>query len=436
MIDGLNPFVLATFLLVALTALAATLIAIKRLRLAREKESRARLLYEVSSKMLACRDEASIARYAIDYLKNGLNRSVALFTDLDRLRESSPYFRQAKDDLTEGFFASGRELEAVALAVAHGKQSGRGMDLGGWAFGHYYPVCCGGVVYGVLGTSSKNRALNAAEREFFTLIADQTAQALRMLAVTAQRQEAVVAAETEKVRSSFLRGISHDLRTPLTNMIGASATLLENWDALPQERQIQLIEGIQSDAGWLLRMVENVLSITRIQQNNMRITKSEELLEEVAGQAVALFRRRFPHANVAVHQTDQLLFAQMDALLIGQVFHNLLDNCLRHGGQDTSITITMREVTVKERRFAEIGVSDTGPGIRPEMLPHLFEMHTQRKEDASQYHLGALPQHEDAARGIGIGLSICKTIVEAHGGWIEGRNREEGGAWFAFALPL
>ncbi|MCL2578589.1 MAG: ATP-binding protein [Oscillospiraceae bacterium] len=413
-------------LISAVAACIVGLLVRRRLLLAQAKESRARLLYQVNNQMLSSRDEAGVARYAIDYLKNELNRSAALFTDLSRLREGGPYFRQAGEDRTEEAFITPEELQAVAISGAKGEPTGAGTTICGDAVGQYLPLLCGGVIYGVAGVSAKDKPLTASEREFYQLIADQTAQALRVQAVNAQRQEAVVSAETEKARSSLLRGISHDLRTPLTNMIGASQTLLENRDSFAIQRQTQLIEGIQSDAQWLLRMVENVLSITRIQQNQMRIEKTEEALEEVVGQAAAVFRKRFPQVDINIRQADRLLFARMDALLVGQLLNNLLDNCLRHGGLGIKIVITMNEVTVRERKLAEVSVADNGPGIPQRILPHLFELRPERQSG----------QGEDTARGLGIGLSICKTIVEAHGGIIVAENLSGQGARVTFALPV
>ena len=232
----------------------------------------------------------------------------------------------------------------------------------------------------------------------------------------------MVIAETEKVHNSFLRGISHDLRTPLTSIIGASSTYLENYTELPQATRIQLVEDIQTDSQWLLSMVENILSITKIYQRNMEIKKTEEAAEEIVGEAVALFRKRYPKADITIEQSSDLLLVPMDALLVTQIINNLLDNTQRHTGNgETKVTIEMKE----NSGFAEFSVSDTGPGIDPDVLPELFEIRLARRG-----------HEEDSSRGIGIGLSLCKTIIDAYGGRIEARNLPERGAKITFTLPM
>lgn len=413
------PITLSIMLLVALATSTITARIKKQAKTARDKELRAELLYDINRKLLSSRDEATIARYALEYLKDDLHRSVALFTSFEpNTGPAAFYFRQAEGDAASDYFCRPAEQAAATRAFGRNQSMGAGTLRPGGAAGHYRPVATQGEVYGVLGIACENGPVPEARLPFLELITEQTAQALRVQALATKQQETVVMAETEKARNSFLRGISHDLRTPLTGIIGASSTLLENPDELPQATRAQLAESIQSDAEWLLSLVENVLSITKVQQNNMTVLKTEEAVEEVVGEAVAAFRRRHPGAVVTVIPPRELLLASMDALLVTQVINNLLDNAWRHGGAGVAIAVEIQE----QNGFAEISVLDNGPGIRPEIMASLFEMQPGRATDAS--------------RGMGIGLTICRAIVEAHDGWIEGHNNPAGGARFSFGLPL
>ena len=229
-----------------------------------------------------------------------------------------------------------------------------------------------------------------------------------------------VETEQERMRANLLRSISHDLRTPLTAISGSISTVLEESE-LPDEAKRELLTGAKLDAEWLYRMVENILSVTRISGEAGEIIKSEELLEEVFSEAVQRFRKR-PDAvpvSVSVPQEAQLL--SMDPILIEQVLSNLMDNAVIHGKGLTQIRIeaesTDGEVVVRVR--------DNGCGIEESLLPHLFDGSLLFSEKNGS----------DGSRFMGIGLSVCRSIVEAHGGRIWADNLPGGGAEFCFTLP-
>ncbi len=228
--------------------------------------------------------------------------------------------------------------------------------------------------------------------------------------------------EKEAMRSNLLRAISHDLRTPLTGMIGASATYLEAKDYLDEEAKDKLIRGIHEDAHWLLNMVENLLSITRIQNDNAgeapHVKKTPEPLEEVVSAAVIRFQKRYPDGEVNVEVPKEFLMVPMDPTLIEQVIMNLLENAWVHSGKHEEIDFYARQ----EGRNVVFYVKDYGDGIEPERMEHLFDGCAGSKDNESR-------------KGMGIGLTICKTIIQAHRGEIHARNHENG-AEFYFSLPL
>ena len=228
--------------------------------------------------------------------------------------------------------------------------------------------------------------------------------------------------EKEKMRANLLRAISHDLRTPLTGMIGASSTYLEAKDYLDEEAKDQLVLGIQEDAHWLLNMVENLLSITRIQNDGegaeTSVKKVPEPLEEVVAEAMHRFHKRYPESKVEVKIPDEFLMVPMDPTLIEQVIMNLLENAWVHSGEKELVDFRIRQ----EGRNVVFYVRDHGDGIEPDRMAHLFDGCAGAKDHESR-------------KGMGIGLTICKTIVLAHQGEIHARNYENG-AEFYFSLPL
>jgi two-component system sensor histidine kinase KdpD len=231
----------------------------------------------------------------------------------------------------------------------------------------------------------------------------------------------LIQSEKEKMRSNLLRAISHDIRTPLTGILGASSAILENGDSIDKQTHDKLITNIKEDSQWLIRMVENLLSVTRIKDGDTSVAKTPEAAEEIIAEAVSHIRSRFPDRKIEVKVPDELLMVPMDGTLIEQVLINLVENAIKHSPADSAV-----EVEVKlDQQNALFEVRDSGKGIAAEDFPYLFESYVPNGSRSA-----------DSSRGMGVGLSICASIVKAHGGKLEAANRGEGGAVFLFRLPL
>jgi len=228
--------------------------------------------------------------------------------------------------------------------------------------------------------------------------------------------------EKEKTRSNLLRAVSHDLRTPLTAIDGACSVIIENDDFISSEERIKLLKGIKDDSRWLIRMVENLLSITRIDSDSAEIVKNKEAVEEVIADTVSKFKKQFPKSNIIVSIPQELVIIPMDIILIEQVLMNLLENAVVHSKIATEIHLS---VTVKDN-FVEFSVFDNGLGISDSILPHIFD----------GYFNKAYEKNGDTKRSMGIGLSVCNTIIKAHGGVMSAKNLDTGGACFTFNLPI
>ena len=244
-----------------------------------------------------------------------------------------------------------------------------------------------------------------------------------MLTDQVKRQERVKSeAEKEKMKANLLRSVSHDLRTPLTSIIGSSSAVLENYDKFSDDVKKDLIGHVRDDAQWLVRLVENILSITRFNEGAVKIDKVPQAAEEIAAEAVGKFKKRFNTLPVRVSVPDELLMVPMDATLIEQVLINLMENAVLHAKGATEIELRIR----RDSDLARFSVLDNGAGIEPAVLPKLFEEMFP--------HAGEL--RGDGRRSMGIGLSVCMSIVQAHGGTMKAENRAMGGACVSFALPM
>ena len=224
--------------------------------------------------------------------------------------------------------------------------------------------------------------------------------------------------EKEKMRANLLRAVSHDLRTPLTSIYGACSTVIENYDSLDKEKTIKLLGEACSDAQWLTRMVENLLSVTRIDSEKVTVQKTPTVLDELLDTVLVMFRKRYPEIPVELETPDAFIVIPMDSMLIQQVLMNLLENAALHAEGMTKLTLKV--FTVGNRAVFE--VTDDGCGIPRERLKTLFSGTDPDVPADSRKH------------GMGIGLSVCAAIIKAHGGEIKAESRLGEGTTIRFWL--
>ena len=262
----------------------------------------------------------------------------------------------------------------------------------------------------------KKQAIEAARREKNTKALYEMNEKLNAEKAAIQLQSA-----RETIRGNILRAVSHDLRTPLTAISGAASVLLSSEDILRSEKNASLANDIKADADALIVMVENLLSVTRIQDGTIPLKKREEMLEEVAGDAILTTRRRFPNCHVDLELSEDILYLPMEPMLIKQVMVNLLENAVRHSGSQSGILLNL----FRQDEWAVVEVRDHGKGLPPEVCQAV-----QSGRPLSRDLNG------DSTRGMGIGLSVCQSIIKAHNGFFAAGNAPEGGAVIRFGLPM
>ena len=228
--------------------------------------------------------------------------------------------------------------------------------------------------------------------------------------------------EREKMRSNLLRAISHDLRTPLTTIYGSCSALIENQEMLNPQQQRRLLLDMQEDAENLIRIVENLLSVTRVNGETVTVRKTPTVLEELIDSVLQKFHKRYPNQKINITIPDDFVSIPMDALLIEQVLLNLLENAVHHAHGMTELSLSV----YTDNSTAIFEISDNGSGIPSDRLEHLF---------SGQYYRKDTPTDSNRS-GMGIGLSVCSAIIKAHNGTITGNNRQGGGAQFRFCLEM
>lgn len=384
-----------------------------------EGKKRAETLTAMSQEILTAGDMDAIAELAVKYFHETNQCSAVLYlgspTAPDKLKMATI------NDADENIFSSLLEKQVALRAYENSVATGADIGISEQnCKGTYVPIVSQDKKYGVVGfLFDDTKPVLKDTYRFIDIMISQTILALQKQEMTEQAQEILLETEKEKMRSNLLRAVSHDLRTPLTGIIGSASTMLENGSTIDEETKQKMLSDIQQDAEWLIHMVENLLSVTRISGNRTSLKKQDEIVEEVVGEAVMRIRKRFPHAQINVTVPDELLIVPMDATLIEQVLINLVENSIRHSGSALPITLRVS----REKNQAVFTIMDKGKGIDPERIPVIFDGKPNKGST-------------DSSRGLGIGLSICKSIILAHDGRIYAENNANGGAKFIFVLPM
>jgi len=412
------PITLFTMLVTTFIISAFTIQLKEYAVLALDREKRAQLLYEINQKLLAARELNAIIKITNQYLVSNLGFSVVFYTGDPASPNENTQIALYNNESEQIFFSE--EEVKRAHRVFRGEESeilvNKKFD-GGII---YIPVMSKGNILGVIGINCGKDLMTLGKLTFAQMLAGQVAVVLEMQSMTDEQNLILVGAEKEKMRATLLRSISHDLRTPLTSIVGASSTILEN-PQIERETLESLAGDIKENSKWLIRMVENILTITKITSDSLTLTKKPEAVEEVISHTVSIVRKRFPDCNIHIRIPEELLIVPMDATLISQVLINLLENAIKNSPEISLILLDVK----KENNYAKFDISDNGGGIPEQFLENLFEIHSPQTEPSI-----------DSSRGMGIGLSICRTIIQAHKGIISGQNKKDGGAKFTFSLPL
>ena len=351
-----------------------------------------------------------------DRLKSQVKQSTRAAYRTNLLFETNRMMQKASTE-EEIFQAARTQLQKLTgrdTAAAPGEGNGENEDT------LVYRIRTGAQSYGRVILEG-SEPLDAFENSILLSILGECALALENMKNAKEKEEAKLLAEDEKLRANLLRSISHDLRTPLTAISGNAGILLSADENLPEETRRQMYNDIYDDAAWLHNLVENLLALTRIEEERMRLNTQPHLVEEVVSEAMQhISRQKDAHRITVSHQND-LLLAKCDARLISQVIINLVDNAIKYTPEGSRIEISTRE----ENGRAVISVADDGPGIPDEEKERVFQM----------FYTGSKPV-ADSRRSLGLGLNLCRSIIKAHGGEIWVGDNTPQGSVFTFTVPV
>ncbi|WP_370590104.1 DUF4118 domain-containing protein [Candidatus Vagococcus giribetii] len=368
-----------------------------------KKEHQIQILYDLNRRYLLTSQLYEVLQITATYLSNSLNRDVFIYDEsFEKVAKS---FSESQGNAS---VLNKSEEQAIAQWVAlNQKEAGVGTDTLVGAKARYFPVILQGDTAAVIGVASKSplepNELTEENLNFIRLVTVQMAIAIEQKMLQKEKQRILVDQEKEKTKGNLLRAISHDLRTPLTSISGAVEMVLNEEPAheLSREEKKQFLIGIEKDAEWLLRMVENLLSITRIDTQKMEVKKTEEVLDDILSSAIFRIKKYYPGIQLEVSLPDEVVLVQVDPILMEQVIFNLLENSVRYGVKDKPIKLKV----VLRGNATSIHVINEG------QIEDITYLNSLLDNDHKETVI-------DSKKGLGIGLSIVKTIISAHNGII------------------
>ncbi|MBR1759004.1 MAG: sensor histidine kinase KdpD [Lachnospiraceae bacterium] len=377
---------------------------------------RAKVLFDTNQLFQKAENKDEVLEILAKQVTTLLNRDVIIFPENDGAlgegvlyaaehAESDASVKEARE-IAEDFFA---EKEALGSALLKRENA------------QYYRIQKNAFCYGVMVIETGGNSPEAFENSVLLSMIGECALTLENLRNAQEKERASLRAQNETLRANLLRSISHDIRTPLTSISGNASNLRYHFDQLDAQERQQMFTDIHEDAMWLSNLVENILSISRIEDGKMKLHLSVNALREVVDEALLHIDEKGAQDEITVTFEDELLLADMDAKLISQVMINLVNNAIKNCPPGAKIEVHCEQ----QGALAVVSVTDDGPGVALKAREHIFEMFYTGETGVA-----------DGRRGLGLGLALCKSIVEAHGGNIYYEENEPKGSRFTFTLPV
>lgn len=380
---------------------------------------RTKLLLETNQNLQKARTQEEIISVTAKQLLKIFQRDIIAY----RIKENKPAMPEIflADNTTDPKrYTSEKEREVAQWVITNNKRAGVGTENLSDSCCTYLSIRTGKQIYGVVGIAASDKLLDSFETSILLSVLGESALALENQKNLEEKEAAAVLAKNEQLRADLLRSISHDLRTPLTSISGNASNLLSNGDLFDAKSKKQMYTDIYDDAMWLINLVENLLSVSRLEEGRMNLHISTELMDEVVAEALRHINRKSAEYSLHVQNNEEYLLAQIDAKLIVQVIINIVDNAIKYTPPGSNIDIGWQRIG----NYIFISIADNGPGISDQAKPHVFDM-----------FYSASNQIADSRRSMGLGLALCKSIVNAHGGEIMVTDRLPHGSVFTFSVP-
>ena len=380
---------------------------------------RTRILFDTNRLLQQARGQEEITSVSAGQLVKLLKKDIVVYPAENGVLGEPQIFQAGETEPDAGCISS-REREVAAWTLKNNKHAGATTDTFSDVGCLYLAIRVGENVYGVLGIVMEGGELDAMENSILLSVLGEWAFALENEKSTREKEEAAVLAKNEQLRANLLRAISHDLRTPLTSISGNASNLLAMGQDFDEETRKQLYTDIYENSMWLINLVENLLSITRLVEGRLNLNITEDLVDDVVAEALRHVNKKSAEHTIVTESGEEFLLARMDPRLIVQVIINIVNNAIEYTPAGSHITIRSE----KKDGTIILSIADDGPGIPDQEKPRVFDM----------FYSGGNPI-ADSRRNCGIGLSLCRSIIDAHGGDLTVSDNAPHGAVFTFTLP-
>ena len=418
--DKSYPF---TFLVMFISSLISSKLATRvktEAQQSAKKAYRTEVLLETSQKLQIAKTKDEIFKETALQTQKLLDKPIILYPVFNDILLKPRIFRKSNDKMDINKYVSEDEFAVAQWVFKNKKHAGATTSTLPGAKCLYLAIRNHEKSFAVVGIPiDKEEKLDSFEKNLLIAILGESALSLEKEDIAESKNKMYMMAEQEKLRANLLRAISHDLRTPLTSISGNAGILMGNSKVLNEEKKQRLYSDIYDDSMWLINLVENLLSVTRIENGTMNINVEPELIDEIIQEALLHINRRSNEYNISVNLEDELLMAKMDSRLIIQVIINIVNNAIKYTHKGTNIEIRAK----KQRNMVLIEICDDGDGIEDSAKNKLFDMFFTADNNKG-----------DGRRGLGLGLSLCKSIVQAHGGEIYVKDNKPNGTIFGFTL--
>ena len=413
----------ATFAIMFVSAFISSTLAIKlkdHAKKSAQSAYRTKILFDTNQLLQRADSESDIIAIAAHQLMKLLKRDIIIYPVVNNnIGEANIFLSDGDEDEIKDIIIDEKEVAQWVLENNH--QAGATTDIFSKAKFLYYAIRVNDKIYGIVGIHINEKAIDSFESSILLSILGECAISLENKKIAREKEESELLAKNEKMRANLLRAISHDLRTPLTSISGNADNLLSNSDGFDSDTKHQIYTDIYNDSVWLTNLVENLLSVTRLEDGNMKLNKSAELIDEIIAEALNHINKRSVEHKITVCESDDILLVDVDARLIVQVIINIVDNAIKYTPKGSEITIS----TQKKDKMLSVSIADNGNGITDDIKDKVFDM----------FYTGA-NKIADSRRSLGLGLALCKTIISAHGGEITVSDNNPHGAVFTFTLPV
>lgn len=416
------PLTFLVMLIVAIITSTQTTKIKREINKSLEREKNIQLLYNLNKGLLQVKSKKEILEFSAKNISEIFKRSVLIAITNEKKEVEDDIIYPYENDENIDLFQISSEKDRAKKIIKESENFINLNELEENSFAYYTPIIKNNICLGIIGISClEKKSLTANEQSSLEAVISLITMAIDKENIYEKQKHITLEIEKERLRANLLRSISHDLRTPLTSIIGSVSTIISNNSVLSESIKDELLQNIYDDAKWLINSSENILSMTKIEEGSLTLNKNLELLEDIVSETIIRTKEILKNHKFILEMPQMDIFLKVDIILIVQLLFNLIENAVKYTPANSQITLKIE----KKNSIVSFEVADNGYGIPENELDLIFERFFRSSQNSSA-----------EKRGLGLGLAICKSIAKAHGGSLSVFNNSNNGATFKLELAV